>query len=161
MELDIDLDAHGLFDRAHDFSMDYPVESDALVAGLSVFTWYAMPDFISSPTLRFLGKSAILAGVGSYVYHLPDSDKMIEVSGKSAAELWKRVGLADQPIPVQVAAGIAASSAVLWVNSLTERYILHRGERKKAKGKKFPHVKQGLVLGGLCALGVYVQARKS
>lgn len=161
MDLDIDLDVQGLFDRAHDFSMDYPAESDALVAGLSVFAWYAMPDFISSPTLRFFGKGAILAGMGSYFYHLPDAEDAIKEGSDAVVQIWKRAGLADQPIPVQVAAGVAVSSAAFWVNSLTERYILHRGERKKAKGKKFPHVKQALVLGGLCAATMYFGARRA
>ncbi|MDO5719855.1 MAG: hypothetical protein Q4P05_03890 [Actinomycetaceae bacterium] len=161
MEPGIRIEPQEFFEQVHDYSMDHPAESDALVAGLSVFAWYAMPDIISSPTLRFIGKSTILAGVGSYLYHLPGSDKIIEESGKSVAKLWKRIGLAEQSIPVQVAAGLAASSALLWVNSLTERYILHRGERKKAKGKKFPHIKQGLILGGVCALAVYAEGRRS
>lgn len=160
MEIGIRMEPQDIFEQAHDLSMDYPAESDALVAGVSVFAWYAMPDVIKSPTLRFIGKSAILAGVGSYVYHLPGADQVIDEAADSANAMWKRIGLAEQPMPVQIGVALTGISAALWVNSLAERFILHRGERKKAKGKKFPHVKQALVLGGLCALGVYADRRR-
>lgn len=40
---------------------------DVAVFGLGTFAWYAMPDYIRPRSLRFLGKTGLVAGLGYYL----------------------------------------------------------------------------------------------
>lgn len=149
LELDVDFDPLvDAFEKWHDWTIDNPQESEAILLGTSVFAWYAMPEGISSSAVRFVGKSAILGGIGAYYYHLPDSDNHLKQAAEQAVRLWKD-NVGHLSTPQQIAIGVGVGAVCLKVNSLVERYILHRGERLKKKGKVLPHVRQGLVLGGI------------
>lgn len=148
------------FDAWHDLAESNPELSDALVCGGTVAAWYAMPDFIKSAPLRFLGKTALLAGVGSYFYHLPGAAEAAERSGQELREQWKESRFGDFSVGSQLAILGAGLVGSLWLNAQTERYLMHRGDRKEAAGKRFAHLKQGIFLGALAGVGVYYSQRK-
>lgn len=136
------------FEKWHDWSIKNPVKSEAAMLGTSMFAWYAMPDCVKSSAVRFVGKSAILCGLGAYYYHLPDSDNKPKITLEECQKLWQD-NLGHLKPATQIAIGVGGAAALLKVNSMIERYILHRGERRKQKGKFLPHVRQGLFLGAL------------
>lgn len=147
--LDVDFDPLvDAFKTWHDWTIENPQEAEAILLGSHVFAWYAMPDFAKSSAVRFLGKSAILASLGAYYNHMPDADNHLKAAADAGVRLWQE-NLGHLSTGKQVAIGVGAGAVCLKVNSLVERYILHRGERRKKKGKKLPHVRQGLVLGGI------------
>lgn len=143
----------------HDLSEHYPDLSEAAVVGGAVATWYAMPDFIGSSAVRFFAKSAILAGVGAYYYHLPGVPEAVASSGEQLNKQWSKSYFGKQNAATQLAVLGGAVVVSLMVNSTIERYLLHRGERRREKGKVLPHLRQGLVLGALAGGAVYLGAR--
>ena len=143
----------------HDVSEQYPDITEAAVVGGAVAAWYAMPDFVESSAVRFFGKSAILAGVASYYYHLPGVPEAVSSSGKDLSKQWRKSYFGKQNTVTQVAVLGSAVVAGLMLNSAVERYLLHRGERRREKGKAMPHLRQGLVLGAMAGGAVYLVAR--
>ncbi|MDO5049823.1 MAG: hypothetical protein Q4D87_08075 [Actinomycetaceae bacterium] len=147
------------FERFHDWSVDNPRSSEACVLGAATFVWYAMPDVTKSSAVRFVAKTALLGGLGSYYYHLNDDDNKVQVALENCQKLWKD-NLGHLPPAAQVAIGVSGAVTALKVNSVVERYILHRGERRKKQGKKFPHVRQALCLGAATGGLAYYLLRK-
>ncbi len=147
------------FEKWHDWSIKKPVESEAIMLGTSVFAWYAMPDCVKSSAVRFVGKSAILGSMGAYYYHLDDRDNKIKIAAEECQKMWKE-NLGHLNPAAQVAIGVGGAATLLKLNSMVERYILHRGERRKQQEKVLPHVRQGLVLGALTGGLAYFALRK-
>ena len=120
-------------------------------------TWYALPDYVRSRPLRGLVKAGLLGVLGwSMVAQLPegaelppyddedtDCSKASPVAGEDPLE---GVTEAD-PAELAVLAGAALGSAMITVG--VERWLFHRGERRRAQGARFAHTRQGLALGGL------------
>lgn len=132
----------------HDWSVDNPVEAESIVLGATVFAWYAMPDILRGSGTRFVAKSALLGGIGAYYKHVGYTADDVKESGAQLQDFWKK-NFGDLPVAAQVGIGVGSVAVALKVNSLVERYILHRGERRKRAGKKMPHIRQGLVLGAV------------
>ncbi|MDO5722737.1 MAG: hypothetical protein Q4P06_09410 [Actinomycetaceae bacterium] len=143
----------------HDLSEQYPDISEAAVVGGAVAAWYAMPDFVESSAVRFVGKTSILAGVAAYYYHLPGVPDAVGETGKQLSKQWEKSYFGQQSNGVQIAVLGGAVVAGLMLNSAIERYLLHRGERRRAKGKTLPHLRQGLFLGTLAGGVTYLSAR--
>lgn len=148
------------FDVWHDLAENHPELSDALVCGTTVAAWYAMPDFIKSAPVRFLGKAALLTGIGSYLYHLPGAAEALETSGRELREQWENSQFGDFSRGAQMATLGAVAVSALWINAQAERYLMHRGDRKKAAGKRLAHLKQGILFGTLAGASVYYLQRR-
>ena len=110
----------------HDWSVDNPVEAESIV----------------------VAKSALVGGIGAYYKHVGYTADDVKESGAQLQDFWKK-NFGDLPVAAQVGIGVGSVAVALKVNSLVERYILHRGERRKRAGKKMPHIRQGLVLGAV------------
>lgn len=147
-------------DQWHEISERNPDISEAAVVGSAVAAWYAMPDFVTSSAVRFFGKTAILAGVGTYYSHLPGVSQALETNHKELRKQWENSYFGQHSPAVQVAVLGTALVGSLMVSSTVERYLLHRGERRREKGKTLPHLRQGLVLGGIAAAVTYLVARQ-
>lgn len=143
----------------HDWSVENPVAAESMVIGLTAFMWYAMPDILRGSGTRFVAKSALLGGVGSYYKHVGVTAADVKEAGAQVKDFWKK-NFGDLPVAAQVGIGAGAAVVALKVNSLVERYIIHRGERRKRAGKKLPHIRQGLILGAVAG-GVTYFARKN
>ncbi|MDO5033766.1 MAG: hypothetical protein Q4E01_00030 [Actinomycetaceae bacterium] len=160
-DLDVDFSAEvaKALTCLHDWSVENPNESEALMAGSFVFGWYAMPDCLRSSGTRFVAKSAMLAALAAYYHHLGvTKDDVLDASAE-VKDLWVRQ-LGHLHPAAQVAIAASGTVAVLKLNSVVERFILNRGERRKRAGKRLPHVRQGLALGLLAGGCTYVAARK-
>lgn len=121
-----------------------PVKNAAIAAGVT-FTFYAMPDFIRSKTLRFFGKTALLAVSSAQITQSDaaqwnDSIKDVQsfLEDADADELTTTAGV------VAAVGSVAVASVVVGENT-----IFNRAEKKRAKGKKLSHTKQALVLAAL------------
>ena len=145
--------------KTHDFFERYPAESNAAVAGLSTLAWYALPDVTGSSVTRFFAKSGIVAAVGYYAAHGPEAARMWQESKEDTKHLFEDTSLAQLPVAAQIALCAGVIGAGIYVNSLTERWLLHRGERKERQGKKLPHVKQAVVLAALAGAATYASAK--
>ncbi len=144
----------------HSLAEERPDVAEAVVVGGAVFAWYAMPDVVRSSLVRFVGKTAILGGVVCYYAHLPGVTDAIRELPEAARRSLDDAGLSDLPTGVKVGALAVTGVATLALNSAVERFILHRGERRKASGKRLPHVRQGLVLGAIAGGLTYLSAHK-
>ena len=121
-----------------------PAKNAAIAAGVT-FAFYAMPDFIRSKTLRFFGKTALLAVSSAQLTQADtaqwnDSIKEAQsfLADADADELTTTAG-------VVTAVGSVAVASVI----VGEKATFNRAEKKRAKGKKFSHTKQALVLAAL------------
>ncbi|MDK8351946.1 hypothetical protein [uncultured Actinomyces sp.] len=148
LERDIKNEVMKTLTELHDWSVDNPVEAESMVIGSTVFAWYAMPDILRGSGTRFVAKSALLGGIGAYYKHVGYTADDVKESGAQLQDFWKK-NFGDLPMAAQVGIGVGSVVVSLKVNSLVERYILHRGERRKRAGKKMPHIRQGLVLGAV------------
>ena len=135
-----------------------PTRVAGFAAGVgATVAWYALPDYVRSRPLRGLVKAGLLGVLGwSMVAQLPegaelppyddedtDCSKASPVAGEDPLE---GVTEAD-PAELAVLAGAALGSAMITVG--VERWLFHRGERRRAQGARFAHTRQGLALGGL------------
>lgn len=138
----------GALASAHAWSEGNPRASYVLVWSGASFAWYAMPDFCRSKSLRFLGKSALAAGVLLHELHL-------DATGAQTARLEEAVDkvAAGWSKERQLLAGGAVLVATLGATVAFERFVFRRGERKRAQGSRLAHSKQALVLTGLAAMG--------
>lgn len=121
-----------------------PAMSGAFAAGVT-FAFYAIPDFIRSRTLRFFGKTILLA---------TSSRQLLSVEGDhwkdSMTELQSLIDDADTDT-LNAVAGVAAAAGVAGTVAIVggEKMVFYRAEKKRAQGKRLPHTKQALALAAL------------
>ena len=134
-----------------------PTRIAGLAAGVgATVAWYALPDYVRSRPLRGLIKTGVIGW--SLVSMLPDEpelapyDDEVDCSkGAEAADEDPLEGVTEAaPCELAVLGGAVAGSAL--VTLALERWLFHRGERRRASGVRFAHTRQGLALGGLAAV---------
>lgn len=141
------------------------VGSAATVAGFTAL-WYALPDFCHRPAIRGLLKTGILAALMAYLVHL-DDETAAAIGMPPVEEITNP--LAELPAEwsetKKAAVATALVGATIVVTDLEERWLFQRAERKRIRGRRAAHTKQGLVLGaltfvGIIAIGKYYLAQK-
>lgn len=125
----------------------------------ATFAWYALPDYVRSRPLRGVVKTGLLGVIGwSLVAMMPgepelapyDDEEADCSQGTPVATEDPLEGVTEaQPAELAVLGGAVVGSAVLTV--AVERWLFRRGERRRARGVRFAHTRQGLLLGGLAA----------
>lgn len=142
--------------EAHEHMVDYPTQWTAAITAGAAVLYYAVPDFVASRFVRGAVKVAATSVAAATIIHA-DQD-----SGRDVAGVIDQINNDIQKAePADVAAYTAAGIALVAVPTvLVEKAIYRRAEKKKRKGKKFPHLKQALVLGALTGAAIYYLDKK-
>lgn len=129
----------------HEDMVDRPDGWQALTQGGIMAAYYAVPDFFSSKFMRFVAKSGLTAAAFSSLIH----GEQIDLAGR-IDELADKFVEADPDLKeALIVTGVVATGTTLAVLPAVglERYLYRRAQRKKRAGKRFAHLRQGLVLG--------------
>lgn len=124
----------------------YPQLSSAVINGVGVFSWYAMPDAIRSRAVRTLLKTGILSVM---VHHGAREVCKVSEEVKEAVAEARENGVSLTPYIGAGAAAVAVSGVVA---VLGERFLFRRGECFRAQGRALAHTRQALPLAALALL---------
>ncbi|VEI13572.1 peptidase S9 [Trueperella bialowiezensis] len=123
---------------------------------INTTAYYALPDVVRSTALRRtlrLGLGGIMA-YNEFNYQLTQGNvdlnvnDLIDDDDDDAGAETASEGM--NPLGMAVIGGVVAGGIALVVG--VERAIFKRGERKRAEGDRFAHLKQGLMGGALTVL---------
>lgn len=125
--------------------------ADAGITAATTLTYYALPDFVRSKLLRYLGKSVLLGlSTGQAIV---TANATLPEDRENIRRLLDR---ADKDTIRKTAGIVAAAGLATTVAAIAgEKYIFNRGERAREAGARLPHTKQGLVLAALAGGLVY------
>ncbi|QJC21232.1 hypothetical protein [Arcanobacterium buesumense] len=144
------------------------ITRDALAVGLGVTVYYACPDMIRSRVARFFVKSvATIVPAGIVASSQLDQHKLKMCSRATetatsdvATDAEENSEQLEMTAPVFVTLGAILAGSI-WLSVLTERAIFRRGERRRAKGKRFAHSRFAIVAGLASAITSYLEVRDS
>lgn len=141
----------------HEDMVDKPDGWQAVTQGAISAAYYAVPDFFSSKFMRFVAKSGLTAAALSSLIHGEQIDLADHID-----ELADKFVEADPDLTeALIVTGVVATGATLAIlpGVALERYLYRRAQRKKRAGKRFAHLRQGLVLGVLVGGAWYALER--
>lgn len=150
----------------HEASVNNPAVAHAVSGGTFVGLWYALPDFFRPAWLRGIVKTAMAGGAVAYLTHLQDANgsqllpQTLEKTSKQVGRAWNRCPLSKWPPAAQTLTLVVGGIAALKLVGVIQRAIMQRGRKQKDQGKVLAHTKQGIVLGSLAGLGIYLGLRK-
>ena len=132
-----------------------PTRVAGFAAGVgATVAWYALPDYVRSRPLRGLVKAGLLGVLGwSMVAQLPEGAELPPYDDEDTDCSKSSPVAGEDPLDgiteadPAVLAGAALGSAMITVG--VERWLVRRGERRRAQGARFAHTRQGLALGAL------------
>ncbi|MDP9806561.1 hypothetical protein J2S70_001143 [Trueperella bonasi] len=146
----------------------------------NTIVYYALPDIVRSNALRKLLRTGIIGAMAynefqfwpleptmkisaddpqddfngaDYEEFANNLDEEVNFTQGPALKLVKR--MSENPALAAALTTMAGAGAIATIIS-AERAILRRGERKRAAGDRFAHLKQGLVLGALTHIVVRI-----
>lgn len=133
-------------DAARGCAATHPRVAELAVLTGSTFAWYAMPDYVHSALARGAAKTALSAGLVSWL--APRRDVHAVLEALSPAALAARIpGSASEGTKTFMAVG--AVGVAVYVAARLESALFYRAERRRRSGKRLAHTCQALVLSGL------------
>ncbi|MGO1402186.1 MAG: hypothetical protein ACTHUY_07365 [Flaviflexus sp.] len=127
-----------------------PVRTSLAVTG-TVFAHYAMPDFVKSKFLRFIGKTAVNSALVAWT--ASHSSEELGQAGEQLQEFLDSADAETLKSTAGIAAGATLGTTVIAVAG--EKWLYRRAEKKRAEGKHLAHTKQALVLAVLTGAVTY------
>lgn len=153
-----------MMSELHAKSLQHSEASHAVAGGAFVATWYSLPDVVRPAWLRGLVKIAMLAGAAVYVNHLTDDSERLVQAGKlassAAKQAYSRCPVAKLSEPAQVVVLVSSGLVAFKLFEVIQRAIAQRARKRKDRGVRMAHTRQGLVLGTLAGVGIYLGLRK-
>ena len=147
----------------------------AAVAGGLTAAWCALPDHVASRRSRAWSKAAL--ATAAVTWYVTRGRPAETGSGASTVDTAVSDRPDARPVPLEDTAGVelvgimgvvglvvAAAALVAGsfaVTALSDRAVYRLGERLARRGARYPHTRNGLVLGALAALAEFHEAGRA
>ena len=140
----------GMHDLHENMEKNSSVWMAGLIGAMDV-AYYSVPDVIPFKPLRFLAKTAIVAGEAAVMLH-SNRDTVAGLK-KEFLEEWQGMDANSKKGFAATVGAVGIGVGLLVVP--VEKWIYHRAEAKRATGTRAAHTKQALVIGALSGLATW------